>query len=311
MNKGKAADGADTEFPYIHEIGDFGLIKKLNKAAIYSRYNERRKAWVNTDPPQNVAKMLRDSGRKALPVLVGFLNAPTLRDDGSILDKSGFDDATGLLLDMGGVVFPEIPNKPALDEAMAAVDVLRRPIREFPFVSAADEGVALAAMLTAAIRRALPPCPGFWFTAPMRGSGKSKLTSVCSVIASGRPATVISQGHSDEEFEKRLGACQMDGRPHIAIDNCTRPLTDFAYLCSLLSETEASPRILGQSKAPALPTNVLITATGNNLALTGDMTRRGLLCTIDPRCERPELRDFSFDPVVMAMRTRPQLVAAA
>ena len=40
-----------------------------------------------------------------------------------------------------------------------------------------------------------------------------------------------------------------------------------------------------------------MTATGNNLVLVGDMTRRALLCRLDPERERPELRRFDSDPV--------------
>jgi len=46
-------------------------------------------------------------------------------------------------------------------------------------------------------------------------------------------------------------------------------------------------------------------ANGNNLIVMGDMTRRTLRCTIDPDCERPELRTFKTmrpDLAVLAKR---------
>ena len=70
-------------------------------------------------------------------------------------------------------------------------------------------------------------------------------------------------------------------------------------------------RILGKSKAPELPANAFVTATGNNLILEGDLTRRALLCQLDARVERPELRAFQRDPVAEAKARRPQLVVAA
>jgi putative DNA primase/helicase len=70
-------------------------------------------------------------------------------------------------------------------------------------------------------------------------------------------------------------------------------------------------RILGKSEVVEVPTDVLATATGNNLRIDGDMTRRVLICRIDPETERPELRKFDNDPVADAKAGRPRLVGAA
>ena len=43
---------------------------------------------------------------------------------------------------------------------------------------------------------------------------------------------------------------------------------------------------------------VLVLATGNNLILHGDLSRRFLVAHVDPHTERPELRRFDFDPVL-------------
>ena len=96
----------------------------------------------------------------------------------------------------------------------------------------------------------------------------------------------------------------------IAIDNVQLPLGS-AFLCSSLTQATVSPRILGKSESVLVPNRFLITATGNNIVLAGDLNRRSLLCRLDPRCERPELREFDFEPVRRAMELRPQLVTAA
>ncbi|TXM99217.1 hypothetical protein FV222_13345 [Methylobacterium sp. WL103] len=51
-------------------------------------------------------------------------------------------------------------------------------------------------------------------------------------------------------------------------------------------------------------------ATGNNLTLLGDMTRRAVICTLDANVERPELRDFDFDPIERVLADRGAYVAA-
>jgi putative DNA primase/helicase len=52
-----------------------------------------------------------------LPVLSGVINAPTLRADGSMLSKPGYDSATGLLFAPNGSEFPDIPDRPSHAEA--------------------------------------------------------------------------------------------------------------------------------------------------------------------------------------------------
>ena len=53
------------------------------------------------------------------------------------------------------------------------------------------------------------------------------------------------------------------------------------------------------------------TATGNNLRLVGDLTRRALIARLDPKTDRPELRQFEYHPLTEAREHRGEHVAAA
>ena len=120
----------------------------------------------------------------------------------------------------------------------------------------------------------------------------------------------MAQGGTPEELEKRLGSLILSGETVIAIDNCGAPLGG-DFLCQIITQQTTRIRILGRSEAPELPCNALITATGNNLQLRGDMARRAVLCQLDPREERPELRTFSFDPAARVKANRGRYVVAA
>jgi hypothetical protein len=165
-------------------------------------------------------------------------------------------------------------------------------------------------MLTAAIRCSLPTAPLHGFNAPVAGSGKSKLVDLCSILVSGRQAAVIAHGKTEAEFEKRVGSLLLGGERVIAIDNVEEPLGG-EFICQVLSQPVVSARILGKSKTPKLPTNVFITANGNNLILIGDISRRAIICTIDPKCERPELRKFNHDPLERMHQRRGEYLVAA
>ncbi|MGE0759584.1 MAG: hypothetical protein AB7O38_21380, partial [Pirellulaceae bacterium] len=295
----------------ILEIEDLAMVEAMTSAANWERFDGRSRTWVTIDAPTKIAQAYRQRvGRWRLPVLSGIIDAPTLRADGSLLNKPGYDAVTGLLLDTRGLAIPPIPAKPTIDTACKALAVLMEVLGTFPFVDGASKSVALSAILTASIRRSLRTAPLHAFTAPVPGSGKSMLVDLASVIVTGREAGVIAQGKTEEELEKRLGALLLAGDQVIAIDNCEAPLSG-EFLCSMLTQTSVRPRILGRSEAPEMPANAFVTATGNNLVLAGDLTRRALLCRLDPKHEQPELRQFGFNPVVRALSDRGRYLTAA
>ena len=91
--------------------------------------------------------------------------------------------------------------------------------------------------------------------------------------------------------EKRLGASLLAGDTIVAFDNCNAPVNS-PLICSALTQRWTRIRVLGLSRQADAPTSVLFTATGNNLILAGDLTRRSIRCELDAKCERPELREF-------------------
>jgi putative DNA primase/helicase len=170
--------------------------------------------------------------------------------------------------------------------------------------------VALSALLTTLDRRSMAAAPLHAFTSPTAGTGKSLLVDLAAVLATGRPMPVISQGRSDEELEKRLGAALLAGDTAISLDNCDRTL-EGVFLCQVLTQPQLNIRVLGQSRNVETPVNATIFATGNNLTIGGDAIRRALLCSMDAGCERPELRVFKVNAAEVAKTRRGELVSAA
>ena len=114
----------------ILEVGEHALLEALTTAADWERYDARKRKWTATDAPMQVARAyLQRVGRWKLPVLAGIIDAPTLRPDGSILSKPGYDQATGLLLITNETAFPSIPDQPTKAEAVAALQLLSHCIQ--------------------------------------------------------------------------------------------------------------------------------------------------------------------------------------
>jgi hypothetical protein len=81
-------------------------------------------------------------------------------------------------------------------------------------------------------------------------------------------------------------------------------------LCQALTQGELNIRLLGYSRNIPTAMNASIFATGNNLVIAGDLTRRCLLGSLDAKVERPELREFQVDVIEEAHDRRGELVVA-
>lgn len=262
------------------------------------------------DPPSKyAAHYLARAGSWLVPPLLGIVHTPTLRRDGSILQEPGYDPTSFLIYDPLGVEFPPIPDAPTKADAERALCEVESLFKLFPFVDAAAGSVVSAAVLTALVRRSISTAPLFAIDAPTAGTGKSLIADTIGIIAAGHAPAAMSQGKSVEEDEKRLSTLLMAGDPIILLDNCDLPV-EGDFLCSMLTQEMVQARILGRSERMRLPSNALVIATGNNLTLAGDVSRRAVLCRMDAGVERPDSRQFNFNPRDVARDRRTELVVA-
>ena len=287
------------------------LVDTLTCAARFMKYNVRSKDWVAINAPDEVAEIyLAREGYWKLPVLTGLIHTPFLRADGSICEQPGYDAASGLLFKPDNQSFPPIPQYPSKADAIAALERIKDLITGFPFVSEVDRSVALSGFLTTLDRRAMATAPLHAFNAPVAGTGKSLLIDLISILATGRPMSVVAQGKNEEELEKRLGSALIAGDTAISLDNCDHQL-EGAFLCQALTQGQLNIRLLGYSRNIETPVNATIFANGNNLVIAGDLVRRTLMSTMDAKCEQPELRTFDVEVDEVVKANRGQLVVAA
>lgn len=305
-----AAHGRRAKVARLAEVDAATLVDHFCRHADFVRFDGRKKAMVRTNPPASVATTLASrDGEWRFPKLSGVITTPTLRPDGTILSQPGYDERTHLLL-LDPPSMPNIPDRPSRSDAEAALALLDRLLDEFPFEDAPSRSVALSALITPVVRGALPVAPLHATKAPVAGSGKSYIIDIASGISTGQRAPVIAAGRNEEETEKRLGAALLSGQPIVSIDNVNGELGGDA-LCQLIERPVVSIRPLGVSKLVKIESRATCYATGNNIALVGDMVRRVLLCSLDPNMERPELRRFQASPFDMVIADRGKYVAAA
>jgi putative DNA primase/helicase len=304
-----AAHGHKTQTARLAEVSADCMVDNLSRVGVYERKDKRSGKYVRIDPPRAVAAtILSRDGEWTLQQLAGIITTPTMRPDGSILDKPGYDKATKLLL----LDPPQInvPDKPTREDALAALVLLKALLDDFPFAEDGSRSVALSGLITPIVRGAMPVAPLHAMRAPAAGSGKSYLVDLASAMAQGDRCPVIAAGRTEEETEKRLGAALLDGYPIISIDNLNGELGGDA-LCQLIERPRVSVRRLGFSELIRIEARATVFATGNNIQPTGDVVRRVIMCTLDPNMERPELRTFSGDPLKTILDNRGAYIAAA
>lgn len=289
------------------------LVEEFTRCARWEKYDERmgkKYPWRKINAPEQVASTyLSRTGQWRVPHLWSTLSAPTLRPDGTVLQQRGYDPGMRAFYDPGGVEYPVIPDKPTRADAKACLDRLKKAISTFPFATEVDRSVALAMMLTGLVRRSLPSAPLGAITAPGPSSGKTLLADFIAIMCMGATAPAMKYADTDEEAAKIAMAVLLEGDPVVLIDNVERPLGG-DWLCTMITSETYKGRILGLSQMGNLSTNCVWLATGNQIALIGDLTTRALLCRIDPKMERPAERVFTKDLREWAMEHRPALVAA-
>jgi putative DNA primase/helicase len=178
--------------------------------------------------------------------------------------------------------------------------------REMPFVDGPSRSAAASLLLTALLRPLLRSAPMHLVDAAAPGTGKSKLAEAAALIATGgEPTTVIWSGRPEED-EKRIGSALRAADPFVLFDNVEHPLGG-GQLAAALTQDPVNIRVLGQSELMTLGTRVMVAATGNNIAVAGDVGRRCVKARLDARTPEPEKRRFDWDPVKVARERRREL----
>lgn len=308
----------DPGAPFIHPLAPAAVREHLSRAASWLTWSRWTKGWVESLPPNPVVAALAARGAwpRLLP-LTGIVEAPTMRPDGSILDRPGYDEATGLLFDPRGVAYPAIPSSPTAQDVSTAVAALWEPFDQFEWDAAeVDRAVVTALMLTFAARPAFEgTSPCFAFDSTTRGSGKGLACAVAVVAATGRKPAVSLLSPEPEEQRKALFTLALEGHRAILLDNMTRPLGG-SVLSMCLTAGEIRDRVLGASRSATAPFDAILLATGNNLRFAGDFDRRALLARQSPSVECPETRQppggFRHkDLLGYVAAEHPRLLAAA
>lgn len=246
--------------------------------------------------------------------LTAISDAPILRPDGSVWQTPGYDERTGVLYEPPpGMSVPTIHPEVNEDDADAALHQLLEIVCDFRFESDDHRSAWVASLLTPLARFAFEgPAPLFLADANIRGAGKTLLFLINGIIVMGRQMPVSSYSHDSDEMRKKITAMAIAGDRMVLLDNLDGVFGNDT-LDRALTSTRWNDRILGKSEQVDLPLLASWYATGNNVQVAADTTRRIIHVRLDVLEERPEDRtDFKHpDLIGWVKQERGPLLAAA
>lgn len=302
-----------TGHPMIQRLGVDEMVGLLTRCADFIRINDAGKR-ISITPPQAIARDILALPEWRFPPLLGVVQSPRVRPDGTLLLKPGYDPATKLWLDeyQGWERFA-VPDDPTDEELAAAIKLIEELLCDFRFVGAADRANAIGFMLTMVLRCAIKgPVPVAAFDARSKqGTGKSLLAKVAGVVATGRMPVMSAIPTDEPELRKSLTALLAEGHEAVVFDNATSSVIESGTWASCITADEFEDRILGASKRVRVPVRCSWAITGNAMAFGGDMVRRTYQVLQDAGVERPEDRTgFRHELPAWALEKRSELLRA-
>ena len=288
-------------------------------AVQFQKYDRQVRRWKDIDPPEKLIKTIIEIKQWCFTTVVGIINSPTMRPDGSLLTTPGYDPETKLWYKSSGDLnLPSIPDNPTVEEAQKALKLLNELLTEFPFDEeeehhSVSHSAALAGIMTPVLRGALPTAvPLFAIIATEPRSGKTYLVHLISMVATGHIPVPIAGNENPEEMEKRIETAALSGRPIMHLNNLPNGMVvDSTGLAQLSTEGHIMIRKLGKHEeglCDCKGTTVFL--NGNNILIAADLVPRTVACRLNAQMEDPETRTFKDDPIERVRADRSAYLAA-
>ncbi len=289
--RGASMTSIDTDengVPMVRDVMAPRLRLELGRCARWWR--RVGKEMVQGDPPGSVVSNMLADPAQPLPPLRRLVSAPVLAPGGSIVSP-GYHDSGIYYFNADRLDVPTVSPTPTDAEvARARGIILDDLLGDFPFVDDSARAHTLALMLLPFVRSLINGAtPLHLIEKPSPGTGAGLLVTVATIPVLGRGAAIMTAGHDEDEWRKRLTSVLMGMPAVVLIDNLREPL-DSAAVSAVLTATEWEDRILGQSKMVRVPVQCAWVATGNNPSLSNEIARRCISIRLDPKQDRPWMR---------------------
>ena len=247
---------------------------------------------VSAYPPDKAVHSVLATPEPPLPILARVVEAPVFSHDGTLQTEPGYHPASRTYFAPAeGFVVPDVPQWPTPNDIAKAVGLITvELLGDFPFTGPSELAHGVALLLQPFARDMIEGAtPMHLFEKPSPGTGATLLTDTLGYPATGRRLAAMTEGKSEDEWRKRITATLKDGPAYLQIDN-VRSRLDSSALSAAITANVWEDRILGVSQNIRIAVRCAWLATGNNPAMSNEMTRRTVRIRLDAKCDEPWLR---------------------
>ena len=263
------------------------------------RYDSRKKILVESTVLDKIVKdlMSRLSHPHLQPIL-RIVSHPLINEAGEVVDGVGYDKNTLLYLFFDSKEFESLRESVTDEEAKAAYERLSCLLRELGFVENFDRAAGVLLLVTAVMSAALQTTPLFLINSHEYGVGKTTLSLIASTLATMNAPVVMSlKKEADETSRELLSMLAVKAAEVLVLDNLSGNLPVNSLLCSVITGTPVTGRIVGSSEVITTVARTLIIATGTDVTSVDDMIRRTV-----PICLRKPDAAFKSSDIVEYVR---------
>ncbi len=264
-------------------------------------------------PPLHVVRDILVMPEPPFPIITRVVRSPIFAADGTLRTKPGYDAASRTFYEPPEGFDVRIPDKPVTEDTAYARDTIADLLVDFPFTGEPERTHAVGLLLLPFARELIDgPTPLHLIEKPSPGTGAGLLTDVLTSVFLGHSAATMTEGRDEDEWRKRIMAKLLSHNDVVVIDNLRRRLESSA-LSAALTSLVFEDRILGKTAMVRVPVKMTWIATGNNPALSNEMTRRTVRIRLDSKIDRPWLREGFQHPNLRGYvaKEREKLVFAA
>lgn len=282
----------------------------LSNEARSVRYDQKKKGLVESTVPDKIFKDLMSRlSHPHLQKILRIVAHPLIDKTGEVrLDSVGYDKNTLLYLFFDSSEFESLRKVVTDEEAKAAYERLTKLLLEIGFVEDCDRAAGVLLLVTAVMNAALPATPLFLISSQAFGVGKTTLSLIAAALAAPtEPAVMSIKKDGDEMSRELLSMLAVKASDVLIIDNLNGSLPANPMLCSVITGTPISGRVVGSSEVTTTVARTLIIATGTGVTPYQDMIRR----TISIWLRRPDAAFKSSDVVENVRAHRTEYVCDA
>jgi putative DNA primase/helicase len=299
------AAGEKTQELELFQLNDAAIVPRIHSILGFLRRSPEGEL-IPTDCPRRVAETVVASTNKLSDITIRAVAQVPVLHQGQLYSGRGFNSTLRLWM-----ATPELsiaPETCTRDAAAACLAELKDLLAEFRFATGLDGAVALALLISAALRPSLPCAPIFVVDKPTNGAGGTTLCETAGLFLTGRVPAPLNADRGREELDKGIDTAQRKGRATLFIDN----LPDgFSLVSRVLAQANTGPsrdpRELGKSDSREVQNTQLTLVNGVNITVDTDLYRRSLCVYLDPQSEHPERRLYkreNFHGYVLQNRAR-------